>query len=558
MRIRTKLNVGFGLLIVLYTVATFVFLSTLQGSYQRTLERHAGLFSSQIQSRVDRSVIMYRDQLAMLGRTPRVQRMLTGAASDAERAALAEWIETNILDYSAFQYGSPLFTAVELFKASGEAVLEPPPRERRAAIEELWWRRTLNTGFSLDQMGGPLDADAATGAADRVRLRLSVLIKNTNNDPVGVVSGVIDFLTLMKTAELQAKPFDSTILTVVSQEGRILYRSIPFVLYENVTDEPFFEAMNADSGVFTIGDTARLYAYSTFGLGTADFNQPWRFVISYSLSEALSGMISARRQLFGLLAVILVMAAGISLWIYRGIKGPLDHLVQAVERVGSQDLSYRPRVPGRDEVSIVIQRFDLMREKLQYFYNTMKEDAREQREQRKEAEAIAGTDELTRLFNRRAFFDFLGHRIEYSAQTNAVVGVIYFDLNGFKPINDTHGHAFGDYVLQTIGRRLIATTREGDLAARVGGDEFAVVLTGVADAAGAEEAAWRLVETMSEQIHHNDHDLSVGVSAGVALYPQHGHSSDTLVDKADKAMYQAKASLGADRTATGSALRLSE
>jgi diguanylate cyclase (GGDEF)-like protein len=213
-------------------------------------------------------------------------------------------------------------------------------------------------------------------------------------------------------------------------------------------------------------------------------------------------------------------------------------------------------VPGRDEVSIVIKKFDLMREKLQYFYNDMAREAREQREQREQAEAIAGTDELTRLFNRRAFYEFLGHRIEEAEQGQTPLGVVYFDLNGFKPINDMHGHALGDYVLQTVGRRLIATTREGDFAARVGGDEFAVVLTAVTDADAAEEAGWRLVQTVSEAIAYEELDLSVGVSAGIALYPAHGGTPQELVEHADQAMYKAKSSLGADRTATGSALRV--
>ena len=208
---------------------------------------------------------------------------------------------------------------------------------------------------------------------------------------------------------------------------------------------------------------------------------------------------------------------------------------------------------------MVIKQFDLMREKLQYFYNDMAREAEEERRYRREAEAIAGTDELTRLFNRRAFFDFLGKRLEELSGNRGVLAVVYLDLNGFKPINDTHGHATGDHVLRVIGRRLIEHTRSGDFAARVGGDEFAVVFTSVANKDAAADAGRRLVAAISREIECDGTEadgctettlaLRVGVSAGISLYPHHGTTAEQLVECADKAMYGVKRSLGGERSA---------
>lgn len=553
MRIRTKLAIGVGLLVLLYGLATLVFLNTLQGGYRQTLEEHATLLSSQIRSRVDAAILSYRDQLTLAAQTPQVGRLVSDELPGAESAELAEWLERNFIDYTELRYGSSLFDSVQIFDSFGEPLLSTSSRSYGPAAEQRWWNTALESGFSVEQMPSESSPDA-------VSLRLSVRVSGPDGEVRGAISGILDFLVLVRNAEFQSRPFESTVLTVVSDTGRLLYQSTPFVLYRDVSTTALFTSMSGESGVFTTdeGGVSRLHAYDTLGTGVPGFSQPWRFIVSYSLEEALAGMAAARRQLLIFLGLLFLVAMGITLWVYRAVQRPLNQLTQAVERLGSRDLDYRPPVPGRDEISMVIRRFDLMREKLQYFYNDMARVAQEERKQREEAQAIAGTDELTRLFNRRAFFQFLGHRIEDARSVEGRLAVVFFDLNGFKPINDTHGHLLGDQVLRTLGRRLISTIREGDFAARVGGDEFAVVFSRVDDTSAAIEAAERLLQRVAEPLREGERDLRVGVSGGVAIYPEHGDSAETLVERADQAMYRAKASLGDDRAGGGSALRLWE
>lgn len=553
MRIRTKLAIGLGLLVLLYGLATLVFLNTLQRGYRQTLEDHATLLSSQIRSRIDAAILSYRDQLTLAAQTPQLGRLVSGELSEAESVELAEWLERNFIDYTELRYGSSLFDSVQLFDSSGEQMLSTGKRSYGPVEAQSWWDTALESGFSVERMPSESSPDA-------VSLRLSVLVSGPDGEVRGVISGILDFLVLVRNAEFRSQPFESTVLTVVSEAGRLLYQSTPFVLYRDVSITELFTSMSGESGVFTTDESgvSRLHAYATLGTGVSGFSQPWRFIVSYSLEEALAGMDAARRQLLFFLGLLFVVAMGITLWVYRALQRPLKQLTQAVERLGSRDLASRPPVPGRDEISMVIRRFDLMREKLQYFYNDMARVAQEERKQREEAQAIAGTDELTRLFNRRAFFQFLGHRIEDARSVEGRLAVVFFDLNGFKPINDTYGHLLGDRVLRTLGRRLISTIREGDFAARVGGDEFAVVFSRVENADAATEAAERLVQRVAEPLREDDRDLRIGISGGIALYPEHGDSAETLVERADQAMYQAKASLGTDRNGGSSALRLWE
>jgi diguanylate cyclase (GGDEF)-like protein len=153
---------------------------------------------------------------------------------------------------------------------------------------------------------------------------------------------------------------------------------------------------------------------------------------------------------------------------------------------------------------------------------------------------LARTDQLTGLANRRALSEFLERTISYSRRHAQSFAVLFFDLDGFKPINDNWGHAAGDHVLTQLAQRLGAAVREHDLVARVGGDEFIAVALGVGDRANAEALAEKVLSAVAEPVVWLERELTVGASIGLALYPEHGASADILVTTADNAMYRAK------------------
>ncbi|MGH2686617.1 MAG: putative bifunctional diguanylate cyclase/phosphodiesterase, partial [Actinomycetota bacterium] len=115
------------------------------------------------------------------------------------------------------------------------------------------------------------------------------------------------------------------------------------------------------------------------------------------------------------------------------------------------------------------------------------------------------------------------------------------DLDGFKEVNDTLGHHNGDLLLQEVSARLSGLLREEDVVARLGGDEFAILLPGVADGAEAVRAAEKVLGALEEPFVHRELTLEVGASIGIALYPYHGAEASTLLQRADVAMYDAKA-----------------
>ncbi|HZP22555.1 MAG TPA: GGDEF domain-containing protein [Terriglobales bacterium] len=148
-------------------------------------------------------------------------------------------------------------------------------------------------------------------------------------------------------------------------------------------------------------------------------------------------------------------------------------------------------------------------------------------------------DELTGLPNRRLLEDRLGLALAYARRSKAKLAVLQLDLDRFKEVNDTHGHRFGDLVLQEVATRLAACIRSGDTLARSGGDEFTVI-TPVADRQAAEPLIRALMGTLTASIVVDGREVQTGLSIGIALYPDDGINADQLHAAADHAMYAVK------------------
>ncbi len=153
---------------------------------------------------------------------------------------------------------------------------------------------------------------------------------------------------------------------------------------------------------------------------------------------------------------------------------------------------------------------------------------------------LAHNDALTGLVNRAQFREVLQAALEDTITDDGHLAVVYADLDGFKQINDEHGHAAGDALLRTAGERLLASARRTDVVARLGGDEFAMLLRGVRDAHEAQSLVDRALRLLDAPVVIGERTVRLRASLGVALAPQHGRDLDTLMNRADLALYTAK------------------
>jgi diguanylate cyclase (GGDEF)-like protein len=169
---------------------------------------------------------------------------------------------------------------------------------------------------------------------------------------------------------------------------------------------------------------------------------------------------------------------------------------------------------------------------------TMDIDDRKQAEER--VQFLAYYDALTGLPNRTLLRDRLANAFAGARRQKNKLAVLYLDLDRFKDINDSLGHSVGDLLLQEVAERLRRWGREQDTVARVGGDEFLIVLTGLKDVTDVVVAAERLMDAMTAEFVVQGRSLSIGCSVGISIFPEHGREADNLIKNADAAMYCAK------------------
>ncbi|MDP2806000.1 MAG: diguanylate cyclase [Gallionellaceae bacterium] len=153
---------------------------------------------------------------------------------------------------------------------------------------------------------------------------------------------------------------------------------------------------------------------------------------------------------------------------------------------------------------------------------------------------LAQHDTLTGLPNRMLFYDRLNQAITRAHREKEAIAVFFLDLDGFKQVNDTLGHDVGDALLREAAQRIQSCVRDSDTVARMGGDEFTVILTNIKSEGSKDRVAEKIIEEVGRPFMLNGKDCSVSVSIGIALYPENGDTPEQLIKIADAAMYMAK------------------
>jgi diguanylate cyclase (GGDEF)-like protein len=202
-------------------------------------------------------------------------------------------------------------------------------------------------------------------------------------------------------------------------------------------------------------------------------------------------------------------------------------------RSGESEETKLPRAPSRARSQSTVMR-------LAAEVDALAAELEASRARINELETRIDIDPLTEIRNRRGFFRELERSLAYVKRYGASAALIYIDLDGFKPVNDRHGHAAGDAVLKAIAAALVQHTRTSDVVARMGGDEFAVLLWNVNGAAAAAKASALEAAVYATPVRWNSSTLVVGASAGLALLGALDSPAEVLA-RADAAMYARKA-----------------
>ena len=252
-----------------------------------------------------------------------------------------------------------------------------------------------------------------------------------------------------------------------------------------------------------------------------------RLEVSAHLAEAERARDSAVSMIGAVMLVGLVAVAGISVVLARSIRRPIKELNKGVDEFARGNLDHRVPIYRHDELGMVVEMFNRMAAAVQGGQEELAHQAFH--------------DPLTDLPNRDLFKDRVGHALARQIRDRKPLAVMFVDLDDFKTVNDSLGHAAGDQLLSLMAERLGRSVRPSDTVARLGGDEFAVLVEDMRGQRDAILVAERIIDALTEPLALEDREIFVHASVGIAI-TYGGIEMDELLKNADVAMYAAKRS----------------
>lgn len=269
-----------------------------------------------------------------------------------------------------------------------------------------------------------------------------------------------------------------------------------------------------------------------YGDGYLDYpGLGWTVIVREPVDSAFASVAELRNRFLWLGGISALVFAIIG-WFAAGfVSKPLKNIAQAAERLRQGEDVPIPRHRGIRDI-----------ETLSVSLQSLVDDLTRTERALDRMESLAHTDKLTGLPNRIALDSYMEEAMTRAAENEGTLTFLYLDLDGFKGINDTHGHQAGDALLQNVAARLRACTRGDEIAARLGGDEFLAILNTSADRAEEEAAvvAARLIDTLNQAFVLDGRIVRIGCSIGAAVWPRDSRDPIAIVRLADEALYASK------------------
>lgn len=273
----------------------------------------------------------------------------------------------------------------------------------------------------------------------------------------------------------------------------------------------------------------------------------WIYIVKQDTSVYTSIVSTLPVIFLILLIIVMIVSIQISKSIATKYTLPILELSQKMQNAADGQLDVQCNMEREDEFGILSNNFNQMMHIISTNYNEISEARKKLEANQAELqnnyhniEKLAYTDALTGLYNRMAFFKYTTEILSDSPGGLKNHAVIFIDLDGFKSINDTLGHDYGDMLLKAVSSKLASFINEDDILARNGGDEFVIFKRQITDREALEDFLTTLVSIATHPFVLNDETVHITLSAGVALFPQNGLSLSELMKNADIAMYSSK------------------
>lgn len=444
----------------------------------------------------------------------------------------------------------PDFTWLAFVSKEGEVVAASEGhREGESVAQEAWFLKGLQ-GAAIEDAPDFVGLSAAIASGTDVPVtfvKFAFPVYNYNNEIAGVLVAAVHWREIEEIRSAMERNGDE--IVVVTRSGEVLLGSKEF--RARYPSAQIAALRRAKHGVFVdrgfSGEVLSGYAVMD---GHREFRGMGWGVIARRHTEIAFG---ASRQMFWtivgigtVVAILGILLAGV---IANRISGPIRQLTDAADRIGRENgaVSF-PRLRGSSEVIHLSTALRSLLLRIGFVERmTQEAEAKAAEEAKRFASDIASlrklaeTDPLTNLLNRRAFMAAAADATRYFQRYGRAIATLIVDIDHFKRVNDHHGHAAGDAVIRRVGELIAQTLRETDKVARFGGEEFVVLLREVNEHE-AHELAERIRLIIAEStIAFDGKELAVTVSIGCAAISAHDRDVEELIERADRALYAAKA-----------------
>ncbi|WP_019575998.1 sensor domain-containing diguanylate cyclase [Curvibacter lanceolatus] len=436
--------------------------------------------------------------------------------------ALQAWLAERQMLAPLFSHG---FIVIRPDGRGAWADFPPRPRQRSSAFHDTDWFRRL-----VQQPGFVLARPRLSEASGAAELLMAVPVQDPRGRLQAVLAGVTEldapgFLDLLQRPRSDK---GADFLLISPAEQMFVAASVPELRLQRTPT----------AGVNPLHDRAmagwRGAGVSTNArggeeiVGVASVPSAGWFVVAGIPADVAFEAMGAVQKLA--LRSSLVIASVVLVALAFVLRRQFQPLIDSARRMHRMADRLEPLAPlpvvRQDEVGEMVVGFNTLLEKLQ--------------ESERRMEHLAHHDALTGLPNRRSLMDRLTQLLALAQRQDRRLAVMFFDLDGFKPVNDHLGHEMGDRLLQAIATRLRSGVRQADVVARIGGDEFVLVMFDVASREVAAELARKLIDQLAQPYLLGEQEIRISASAGLALYPEHARDRDQLLARADTAMYAAK------------------
>jgi diguanylate cyclase (GGDEF)-like protein len=436
--------------------------------------------------------------------------------------ALQAWLAERQMLAPLFSHG---FMVIRPDGRGAWADFPPRPRQRSSAFHEFDWFRRL-----VQQPGFVLARPRFSEASGAAELLMAVPVQDPRGRLLAVLAGVTEldtpgFLDLLQ----RPRPDKGADFVLVSPaEQMVVASSVPELRLQRTPAagaNPLHD--RAMAGWRGAGVTTNTRGAEVI-VGVASVPSAGWFVVAGIPADVAFEAMSAVQKLA--LRSSLVIASVVLLVLAFVLRRQFRPLIDSARRMHRMADRLEPLAPlpvvRQDEVGEMVVGFNYLLDKLQ--------------ESERRMEHLAHHDALTGLPNRRSLMDHLGQLLALAQRQDRRLAVMFLDLDGFKPVNDHLGHEMGDRLLQAIATRLRGGVRQADVVARIGGDEFVLVMFDVAGREVVAELARKLIDQLAQPYQLGEQEIRISASAGLALYPEHARDRDHLLARADTAMYAAK------------------